>query len=152
MRAVFIDPDGTCHSYLGVIVAHPTGVSYFQQCGGVDTIERSLEGFFVPLGGTSFDPEQGHLDSVGLTAVFHDQGCQFGGASRDGKPQLPPERIEELRLLVEAIPYWVTSATGDSDRRDHLRLDDSRLADLVEAWIPVITPDGPGILTWPNCD
>ncbi|WUO43891.1 DUF6210 family protein [Streptomyces sp. NBC_00285] len=31
-------------------------------------------------------------------------------------------------------------------------LDESRLAEADEAWVPVLTPDGPGVLTWENSD
>lgn len=34
-RHVFLDPDGSAGDYLAVIVLHPTGVVYEQQCGGV---------------------------------------------------------------------------------------------------------------------
>jgi len=64
---------------------------------------------------------------------------------------LPPERLQQLRALVQAIPYWTRSGDGE-DHRGHLLLDESRLLELVEAWVPVITADGPGVLTWPNCD
>ncbi|MDX8149202.1 DUF6210 family protein [Lentzea sp. BCCO 10_0061] len=33
-----------------------------------------------------------------------------------------------------------------------LRLDESRIREADEAWIPVITPDGPGLLVWCNSD
>ncbi|MGO4755221.1 DUF6210 family protein, partial [Streptomyces sp. 2MCAF27] len=33
-----------------------------------------------------------------------------------------------------------------------LRLDEGRLAEADEAWIPVTTPDGPGELLWCNSD
>jgi hypothetical protein len=39
-----------------------------------------------------------------------------------------------------------SSTGGPSEVR--LKLDDSRLTDADEAWIPVITPDGPGGLIW----
>jgi hypothetical protein len=152
-RTVMIDPDGTCHSYLGVIVRHPTGIVYRQQCGGIETLERSAEGYFVPLGGATFDASQGRLLSVGLTAVFHDQGgCVFGGMSYVGYPAFPPERLAQLRLQVEAIPYWSVAESGDTEQRVPLQLDESRLSDLLEAWVPVVTPHGPAVLTWPNCD
>jgi len=152
VRVVPIDADGTCHAYLGVVVSHPTGVVYRQQCGGVECLERSLEGYFVLLGGASFDMEQGRLRSEGLTAPFHQRGCRYGGSPHDGTPQLPPDRLAALRRLVEAIPYWTPSKRGDDDVRGHLRLDEDRVLELVEAWVPVITPDGPGVLTWPNRD
>lgn len=144
MRHVFIDPDGTCHAYLAVIVAHPTGVTYWQQCSGTATEDFGLEGYLVPIGGARFDPEQGRVSWRALAAVFH-PGCSVIPL------ELPTDRLEALRRRVAAIPFW-TRTDGGEDVRGHLVLDESRLAELREAWVPVITPDGPGILTWPNCD
>jgi hypothetical protein len=55
--------------------------------------------------------------------------------------------LDQLRSLVAAIPYWMTSERGDDDERGQLLLDDARRAEIVEAWVPVVTPEGPGILT-----
>ncbi|MFD9003063.1 DUF6210 family protein [Streptomyces sp. NPDC059582] len=33
-----------------------------------------------------------------------------------------------------------------------MRLDENRIRDTDEAWVPVITPDGPGLLLWANSD
>jgi hypothetical protein len=50
---------------------------------------------------------------------------------------------------VEALPYWTCD---EGETRVSLRLDESRLEEVVEAWVPVLTPDGPGVLVWENCD
>ena len=34
----------------------------------------------------------------------------------------------------------------------HLVLDESRLSEADEAWVPVMTPDGPGVLVRENSD
>jgi hypothetical protein len=147
-RRVFLDPDGTLPGLLGVVIAYPTGVRYEHQCAGTETVMRSVEGYFVPLGGPSTVPAQ-------LTEVFHKgSACVWGGTPQGlppNTPDLPPDRLERLRALVEAIPYS-TQSDADSNERGPLRLDDSRLGELVEGWVPVLTPDGPGILVWENCD
>ena len=149
----FIDPDGSLHNYLGVLGGYATGVVYRQQCGGVEADMRQVEGYFVPVGGHSLDPSQGRVDAAELTAVFHSAGgCTYGGAAREGRLGLPAERLSALRALVQRIPYWTFQDDGEVDRRVPLRLDDARLLELLEAWVPVLTPDGPGILTWSNCD
>jgi hypothetical protein len=33
-----------------------------------------------------------------------------------------------------------------------LKLDESRIAEADEAWVPVLTPDGSGVLMWFNSD
>jgi hypothetical protein len=131
-------------------------VSYRQQCGGTDCLQREVEGYYVPLGGYQSDPTAGLFDNGALTAPFHKGGdnCVFSGSPRPESPlipELPPDRIEALRTVVESIPYW-SDADASGTEREHLILDQSRLTDLAEAWVPVLTPDGPGILTWPNCD
>ncbi|MFI8456658.1 DUF6210 family protein [Kitasatospora sp. NPDC085464] len=39
-----------------------------------------------------------------------------------------------------------------SGRPPWLQLDESRIGEADEAWVPVITPDGPGVLVWLNSD
>lgn len=155
-RRVMIDPDGASNSYIGVIIQFSTGVIYEQQCAGTDCDQRSVEGYYVPLGGCRFEPERGRIDFESLRAPFHDgDACYFGGRPYPASPdtcKLPLERLAQLRVAVESITYWAFESDFDSQPRTHLSLDESRLAELVEAWVPVHTPDGPGILTWPNCD
>lgn len=143
-RRVFFDPDGTASDYLGVIVLYKTGVVYEQQCGGVACDRRAAEGYFVPLGGARFDPAAGRIDVAALTAPFH-----HGRTCLWGKPPTD-DRLAHLRAAVASIPYWSRGAAGD--RRARLELDPSRVWEILEAWVPVLTPDGPAILTWPNCD
>ena len=148
-RVLLIDPDGSAHNYLGVVVCHSTSVIYQQQCGGVETLIRSTEGYFVPLGGATFDRAQGLVKSEGLTTPFHEHGrCTYGGAT----VRLPADRLAALRDLVSSIPFWTFRKDGEVEQRGHLSLDDTKLQDLVEAWVPVVTPQGVGFLTWPNCD
>jgi hypothetical protein len=59
--------------------------------------------------------------------------------------------VNRLREAVGRIPFWTSHA--DSDERNLLAFDDSRLADADEAWgVPVRTSDGPGMLVWNNSD
>ncbi|GAA4880348.1 hypothetical protein GCM10023235_70810 [Kitasatospora terrestris] len=41
---------------------------------------------------------------------------------------------------------------GTADEPHPLRLDESRIREADEAWIPVITPEGPAVLMWHNSD
>jgi hypothetical protein len=54
------------------------------------------------------------------------------------------------RELVEGIDYWASDALNATPHP--LRLDERHLSDADEAWVPVLTPDGPGILVWSNSD
>jgi hypothetical protein len=154
-RRVFLNPDGTLPSLFGVIIEYPTGVRYEHQCAGTECALRETEGYFVPLGGLRFDPEHGVIDPQQLTELFHERnGCVWGGQPWNlppNTPMLPPERLDRLKALVESIPYWSSDEAG-SEQRTHLRLDETRLGELLEAWVPVVTPDGPGVLVWDNCD
>ncbi|MET9919589.1 DUF6210 family protein [Streptomyces sp. NPDC006435] len=51
---------------------------------------------------------------------------------------------------VERIPYWASD--GRAEGLHTLGPDGSRFRDADEAWVPVITPDGPGVLLWADSD
>ena len=144
---VFLDPDGSGGDVLGVIVLGATGVEYGTQCAGIRTDERYVEGYFVPISGLVFDAEEGRIDVRILRAVFHvGDTCLHGSDGFD-----LAERVAALRHAVSKIPFWYTDAGGEM-RRSQLELDVSRLHEAVESWVPVITPRGRAVLTWPNCD
>ena len=45
---IFLDPDGSQGAGVVVIVQAPTGVVYASQVAGMQTEERSVEGFAIP--------------------------------------------------------------------------------------------------------
>jgi hypothetical protein len=144
---VFLDPDGSGGDAFGVIVQHATGVAYGTQCEGLRTDERYMEGYFVPVSGLMFNAEDGRINVEVLRSVFHvGDTCLHG--SDDFKPT---DHVAALRDAVSKIPFWYTDAGGEM-RRSQLELDTSRLDEAVEAWVPVITPQGRAVLIWPNCD
>lgn len=147
-RYVFLDPDGTRSGWLVLVVRHETGVIYGTQCAGTATEQRLVEGYLVLLGGSKYDVDDGAIDPDPLNKIFHEgDGCQYSWRGR----RLPAERFAKLRTLVEQIPYWFCRLDGH-DKKYPLRIDESRIAELAEAWIPVTTPDGPGVLLYKNCD
>lgn len=133
-RRVFLDPDGTLPDYVLLIVRAATGITYEQQCGGTATRLLEAEGFLVPVSDIALPA---------LRALFEGTFHRTGTWNH----RWQPAELARLRDAVATIPYW-----PDSDERTFLRLDESLLADADEAWIPVLTPDGPAILTWPNSD
>ena len=144
---VWLNPDGTWPSWLGVIIRAQTGIQYEQQCAGTGCNQRTVEGYFVPLGGPKLDPTNGKVDPDELRAVFHTgKACSQGNGSTMSK-----ERIENLRKLVGEIPFWVAD-DNLVNPRSNLTLDDSQLSEIEEAWVPVQTQIGSGILVWDNCD
>ncbi|MEU9168388.1 DUF6210 family protein [Streptomyces sp. NPDC048420] len=62
----------------------------------------------------------------------------------------PPGLLDRLRSAV-ALPVH-GSGNRDELLPTPLVLDESRLAEADEAWLPVLTPAGPGFLTWENSD
>jgi hypothetical protein len=106
------------------------------------------EGYLVLIGGLRFDPDAGHLSPEPFREVFHRKtACIYTWAGR----ALPTERLSQLCTLVRDVPYWHHSSVTDS-ARDRLEFDHNRLSEVCEAWIPVCTPDGEGVLLFPNCD
>lgn len=148
-RYVFLDADGILEPWLVVVIQHRTAVVYGTQCAGVRTEVRFIEGYLVPLGGSKYGAEDERIDPVALTEVFHEgDACRW---SWEGNA-LPEERMRRLRSVVEQIPYWRCTLIPEQDTKHHLRLDPNRTAQITEAWIPVETPDGPGVLLYKNCD
>jgi len=163
---VFLDPDGTFNSWLAVVVRGQTGVIYATQCAGVATEQRLVEGYLVPLGGWKYDVDNGRIELAPLTQVFHqDDACMW---SWQGSA-LPVERLAMLTRLIEEIPFWRCRLNGlpaeagssavpgppavaGSDSKHALHLDLARSDEIAEAWIPVETPHGPGVLLYKNCD
>jgi hypothetical protein len=148
-RFVYIDPDGTLPDWLIVVTRRKTGIVYGTQCAGVAVEHRFVEGYVVPLGGSRFDVDEGLIELDPFRDVFHRQeNCQWSwtGAA------LPPDRLEALRSLIKAIPYWRCEVAGPAASKFPLRIDEARIDEIAEAWIPVETPDGPGVLLYKNCD
>ena len=91
-----------------------------------------MEGYLFPVAG----PVAGIRD---LFEVY------FGGVGVPMNGWSDAERAR-LRALVESITYWTR------DEWHPLRLDETRLREGNEAWVPVRTPAGPGVLVWANSD
>jgi hypothetical protein len=138
---VFIDPDGALHCKFGliVLVQCPTGVRYSTQCNGINTEERSAEGFLVPVGGNT--------DAQPIIEWFTQQ---FPGVETWSADDWTDARITSLAELVRQIPIW--SHQQDNDVRSFLEFDRRRVNECVEAWIPVVTPFGDGYLLTANSD
>jgi len=145
MLYVFLNPDGTQHDAMYVLVESSTGVEYAHQCAGTATWTRVAEGFLIPVG-----------DSTNALALTNWFWKSFKGASYRPAPDWGESRIAELRQLVEQIPCWRTQCDeGRDERRDErlfLKLDEMRLTECTEGWVPVESPYGRAILIFDNCD
>ncbi len=147
LRLIYLDPDGTYSGWISLIIHSPTRVAYATQCGGVANDQRIIEGYLIPLNGSAFD-EPEPLSRTEFTSIFHrGRKCIYTWTGE----ALPSARLTELDNLIQKIPYWINRSVNESSRA-HINLDYSRLNELCEGWVPVITPDGPGILVFDNCD
>jgi hypothetical protein len=139
MRQVFVNPSAfLMHPWMAVLVAAPTGVTYTNQTGGFATTPRQIEGYYVPV----FDQEGLDL----LRSIF--EGTLGGAGTYRGVTWTGP-MLDDLRVAVARV-RMDSSAGGPSEVP--LILDESRLDESDEAWVPVTSPDGPGILIWENSD
>src|ERR1700677_4280548 len=139
-RYVALDPDGMAGGtgWLYVVVRAQTGVFYQQQYGGTACRQGQAEGFLVPVSGPDGlcqlrDLFEGH---------FHQSGTW--------KYRWQAEETDRLRTAVAGICYW--ACDGETAEPHPLQLDERQLGEADEAWIPVLTPDGPAILMWFNSD
>ncbi|KJS55509.1 hypothetical protein VM98_12890 [Streptomyces rubellomurinus subsp. indigoferus] len=132
-RFVSLDPDGMAESgWLYVVVEAPTGVVHRHQYGGTACRQGRVEGFLVPVCGPGA--------TAGLRGLFEGGGEPCGADARDRR----------LRALVAGIVYW--ACDGRAEEPHALRVDEGRAREIDEGWVPVVTPDGPGVLVWPNSD
>ena len=140
MTHVFLNPDGTQPFGVIAIIAAPTGVTYSSQCAGTSNENRSIEGFVIPVAGE----EQADEIHGWFWKRFH-------GNSNSRDIEWSESLTNELGKLIRTIPIWSTGH-DENDERHFLSLDENRIHECAEAWIPVSTPYGIGILTLRNSD
>jgi hypothetical protein len=151
-----MNASGDWPEWLAVIVRRPTGVVYLHQVGGLACHPYLVEGVMVMVGLYKYEPDStgallpAKLDLDAFTEVFHEgKHCVYGGPGFN----LPAERLEKLRRLVADVPYWRIDQHVQGELAPYrFCLDESRIDEIVEAWIPVDTVNGPGVLLYENCD
>jgi hypothetical protein len=122
---------------MAVIVEASTGITYENQTGGTACLPRRTEGYYVPA-----------YVERGLQALRAAFEVSLGGAGTHRG--LPADVLEEIRAAVSLLVMMSSTRSGHPKMR--IALDESRFYEIDEAWVPVTTPDGPGILTWENSD
>lgn len=145
LKIVIVGFQGCCEDWLVILVAAPTGVAYRHQTGGVACDHPVLEGYMVPAWGSH--PDLLHEScAAALRAVFHPKNaCDYGHVGYN----LPKDRLDHLRKLVENIEYH----DEDFEPKRGVIVDDTRLDQIREAWVPVLLSSGErGFLAWENCD
>lgn len=139
MRTVWLSSeDYSNDAWLAVLVHSSTGVAYKHQTGGFASTPRVLESYYLPL----FNGEALHA----LRAIFEDA---LGGAGTHRLPEFPADLMPQLQSSVSLI-HMASSIEPFAEVA--LVVDQARVAEIDEAWVPVITPDGQGVLIWQNSD
>jgi len=138
-KTILIDPDGSSdNSWLYTIIKYPTNVKYQQQYGGFANRVNQVEGFLVPVSATQALKQ--------LQGLFEKE--LKGNGTWGQNIELTEKQYEKLSALVETIPYWGTN----SKTPHNLEIDTESLKEIDEAWIPIVSSDGPGVLVWANSD
>jgi hypothetical protein len=136
MVLVELFPTQTETDCLYLIVVAPTGVVYHNQCGGTGCDQKEAEGFLVPIGNQA--------DTNKLSGWFRKH---FGESCWcDGRLASDPALVRDLATVVAELPCFFA---GKAIR---LCLDEVRVHEGCEAWVPVKSPYGPGWLTFTNSD
>jgi Family of unknown function (DUF6210) len=122
-----------------LVMRSPTGITYVNQSGGHMCTPASAEGYLVTVAaGTAL---------ADLREIF--EGEMRGSGLRGTAPT--GELARRVRDIVAGVRC---EPSGPELARESwaLELDDSRLHELDEAWIPVVTKGGEGVLIWANSD
>ncbi|MFG2908463.1 DUF6210 family protein [Kitasatospora sp. NPDC048286] len=100
--------------------------------------QGQVEGFLVPL----FGPDE----PGALRELFEKH---FRGVGT-WDYAWPDDERDRLRGIVGAVRYRACDGTVEEPRP--VCLDGSRIREADEAWVPVLTPDGPAVLVWFDSD
>jgi len=122
---------------MAVLVEASTGIIYENPTGGTACLPRRVEGYYVPV----------YIEQ-GLQALRSAFEVSLGRAGTHRG--LPADVLKEIRAAVSQLVMMSSTRSGHPGMR--MELDESRFYETDEAWVPVTTPDGPGILTWENSD
>jgi hypothetical protein len=123
---------------MAVFVPASAGISYENQTGGFACLPRQIEGYYVPVFNQLAYESLRSIFEVTLGGSGTYRGVVWEGKMRDD--------------LGEAVAEceWTHRVGGPIEVP--LVLDESRLLEIDEAWVPVISPDDPGVLIWENSD
>lgn len=144
-RVVALGPEH--HDWLYLLVEAETGIEYHSQYGGSLCCQGSIEGYLRPL-------ELSQLSE--LRSIFE---VELGGTgTHQGAMNWPTELLTRLERAVESISFECSHVAENLEEQKvpltwqvaSLSLDPSRIVD--EAWLSVLSSEGPGVLVWSNSD
>lgn len=134
-----------------LVIKRQTGVFYENQTSGYGCMQREIEGFLIP-----FDSSEAEKELELFFKRF--RGAPYGGRYLFGDQKDIDELaqlIQRFSLLQHALPerdFQAVFDLSDLDDQYFLELDQQRIDELEEGWIPVKTISGSGILAFKNCD
>jgi hypothetical protein len=139
MREIFMNPSGfLLYPWMAVLVYSPTGVTYTHQIGGVSCRPRQIEGYYVPV----YNQEAHDALRSIFEVTLGGSGTYLGVSWKEPL----------LGQLSEAVSGVRMDSSDNRLSEVPLSLDEARLDEIDEAWVPITSPDGPGILIWENSD
>jgi len=123
-----------------IIGLHKTGVTYTSQCGGLACLQKSAEGFLIPL----------YFPFEDLKKRYQQFDCST--LCLENNHTFTKQEIEEYNSLLN-ITITVNGI-------NYVGIDERRLSEATESWIPVIFKLGSGqpdkiwegIFISDNCD
>lgn len=139
---ILLDPDGTRSFGTVLLVEAQTGATYEHEAAGHWCEHRRVEGICIPLG-----PDQLAARLVEFFRTeFRGWPPVAGGSASwsDAQWAACAERVREITVWDETPPsegQWTP-----------LELDAERQSEATEAWLPVRTPFGDGVLAFVNSD
>ncbi|WP_373302495.1 DUF6210 family protein [Streptomyces atratus] len=131
-RHVFLDPDGAATDRLYVVVTAPIRGVYQQQYGGTACRQGEAEGFLVPVRSPMNSARCGSSSSS--TSAVRTRGTAPGRRTSG-----PPCAARSGTSSAGSATAWTTSPANCSGTR-------AGWTRRTRHGVPVLTPDGPGML------
>lgn len=145
-RYIFLDFD---ELRLCVVIPAPTGVVYQHQYGGHACLQGQIEGYLLPISALGGGDCEESVTALG--EIFEDGLGGWGWRDDAAQGHLMTRLREAVAKIATQTPGQTPSDLLSREWKP-LALDETRLSDLDEAWVPVLTPHGPGTLVWNNSD
>jgi hypothetical protein len=135
------------HVGTGLILEHPTGITYVNQAGGVYCLHPSCQGIFVSW----FNDVE-----LGSGKLFSAEEALYGVSWELSSSAMTPAQADEVDAVLRATPSF-----------QGVRVDRARLTESYEAWVHVVIEPPhqlggvvwgvepfprTGVLVWTNSD
>ncbi|MFI1379614.1 DUF6210 family protein [Embleya sp. NPDC020886] len=131
------------YDWLFVVLEAPSGMVYEIQTCGTSCVQSRVEGHLIPI-----EAPDAYAALIDLFVR------EFSGSGGPRMWAWTPAHLDSLRAAISTIrfPADYDSAPVMGYPGTPIHVDESRLSEATEAWIPVTTELGTGILVWSNSD